>query len=672
MKKWIGVLFFIFILSACQQDDPREVVPATISGIEDMTYYVGDEIPNLLSNLAANHSLYGDLTNMIEVTTEVDFNVPGVYEVVFQVITPSDVVTKETLTLLVLPSRRPEVVSYPMIFGHENLTYKIGDSLPNYVENVYAYDAKEGYLTSYIIVDDTLVNYQVPGIYEVTYEVTNAQMLTMIVTIELSVIINNTDNKSPSQTLTIYYMNDTHGAILEDESKMGLSKIGNLILTEERERPEETIFLSGGDLLQGNLMSNYFYGESFIQVLNALPHEAFILGNHEFDWGLEEVTKFFINGEHEVQANFPLLAANVFYKGTQTRPEGLEPFTIIERDGTFIGIIGTIGYGLESSIATSKVKEYEFKDPVDYVSLYATLLRETYQVDVIIAVNHGADQLTNQRVAALSGSARVDAMFNGHTHQAYVNFMSREGVDMPVMQSGANGNYVGSLTLSLEYGEVVSYQAINLNASNEPLLQNESIVINSIIQPYYEQVESLLIETIMLSGSEYTTTVLTTYIAKLMALKTNSIVGIHNNGGTRAMLSVNEAITVGKLYEIFPFDNRIKTVLLKGSVVNSLLSSFGSQAYVTPEITIEDDTMYQVATNDYIFDQIRNPFLSGENIIDTGIYIRDLLLEVLLYQQTRYDYFYVTNEIVFDEPLLAVIPLFNLSIRKESNYDSII
>ncbi|MFA6801296.1 MAG: metallophosphoesterase [Acholeplasmataceae bacterium] len=217
----------------------------------------------------------------------------------------------------------------------------------------------------------------------------------------------------PIDQLDIYYINDLHGAILENDDQMGLANIGNLVLSKKAENPNETLFLSGGDILQGNVLSNYFYGASTIDILNDMQLDAFVLGNHEFDWGLDVITQYFIeDSESDVKANFPLLGANVFYAGTTERPEGVDAYTIIDKGDMKIGIIGVVGTDIESSIATSKIQPYYFDDATYWTTYYAEYLRTVENVDMVIAINHDSDDSYNQEISELENDSFVDVIFN--------------------------------------------------------------------------------------------------------------------------------------------------------------------------------------------------------------------------------------------------------------------
>ena len=655
--KWIMGLLLILGLGSCQEEinEGRLIVPATITFIDDLIHYTDEDIPSLKEGVIVSHNYYENLEDLLIIdSSRVDWDTQGIYQINYYVTTPYQVTTKAVRDVTVLEGREEALKIYPAIIGLKDITYYIGDEVPNYLEDIVAFDLNDGYITDQLIIDDTSVDYDTVGTYQVRYSVMNSQTLITTETITITVLqpVISSDTE-----LHVLYINDTHGAILEDGNQMGLVNIASYVDYVESQE-DHVLFISGGDLLQGSLLSNYYYGAPIIEALNLMNHEAFTLGNHEFDWGLNIILDYF-NGNHEIQANYPLLAANVFYSNTETQPEGIQPYTIVTRGDLRIGIIGTIGYGLESSIATSRVTGYEFRDPVTYVSYYANYLRTNEEVDLVISIDHGARSDTNQGIGNLTGSSRVDAMFNGHTHQNSLTFIAREGLDMPVMQSAAYGQVVGHLTLDISRNGLENYQAQNLGFNQMPSNMTINPEIEALIDSYYDEVEPLMTHVILPSSSYYSRNDLTQYMAKLMALKTNAVVGIHNGGGTRTDLAYNEGITVAKLYEIFPFDNRIKTVYLKGSVIQALIGSFSSsEVFVLDNMTFIDDEDYLVATNDYLFDKETLPFLSGTGMMDTGLYIRDIFLSVVETQAETYASFSMTYDVVF--PLGAWLTILEL------------
>ncbi|MFP4077700.1 MAG: 5'-nucleotidase C-terminal domain-containing protein, partial [Candidatus Izemoplasmataceae bacterium] len=137
---------------------------------------------------------------------------------------------------------------------------------------------------------------------------------------------------------------------------------------------------------------------------------------------------------------------------------------------------------------------------------------------------------------------------------------------------------------------------------------------------------------------------LSEWIADLMRHATDADIGFQNYGGTRKDLNAG-AITLGDLYDIWPFENSIKTVHLEGEEIKGLMDEL---AYASSTEDFEDDETYKVVTNDYVFDQTYNPFLEGEDPKTTGHFIRDLAEEELTLQSGEYDDFELDNPFLIE------------------------
>ena len=121
------------------------------------------------------------------------------------------------------------------------------------------------------------------------------------------------------------------GAILYNpqNSELGMAKIANYI---KNLKTENSIFVTGGDILQGQIISNSNRGALFIEIFNNLNLDAFVIGNHEFDWGLDVILPYFDPATMGIKANFPLLGANVIEKATGQRPnfiDGIPLFNMV-------------------------------------------------------------------------------------------------------------------------------------------------------------------------------------------------------------------------------------------------------------------------------------------------------------------------------------------------------
>ena len=157
-----------------------------------------------------------------------------------------------------------------------------------------------------------------------------------------------TGARGDGRRLMVIGINDTHGALLSIPPPKWISAgtssdIGgadwfagyvDAIRADYRARGGEVVILDAGDEFQGTLISNQFHGKSVTDVYNAIGVTASALGNHEFDFGIPVLK------ERIAQARYPILAANMFVKGTRQRPEWIKPSTLIDQGGIKIGIVG--------------------------------------------------------------------------------------------------------------------------------------------------------------------------------------------------------------------------------------------------------------------------------------------------------------------------------------------
>lgn len=465
------------------------------------------------------------------------------------------------------------------------------------------------------------------------------------------------DDTELGDYLDIYYLNDFHGALTPSNDQLGISYIANLVKTRKEQSPDNVLFLAGGDMLQGSALSNYYEGLSTITLLNASLLDAFTIGNHEFDWGIETVLQYADGENSNGEADFPFLGANIFDKETNQLLDGIEPYTIIEKGSHRIGIIGTIGFGLEYSIAQSKIDDYYFSDPVAVVAEYAEELRVEQDVDIVIVMAHDTGNLNNG-VAALTGYQRVDAIFNGHSHRNYTTTIN----GIPIMQSGSSGEYVGHLRLFLQPDGTITFEADNLGKYGDRLLVDADPGVQAILDQFLAETDAFFNTPIITSLDDYSSSELSQWLTHLIRVSMDVDIAFHNYGGTRTDVENEEVISLGTLYAIWPFDNVIKTVELDGSIIQNLL--FQSLAYDTDIDQFEAGTLYTVATNDYVFDKTDNPFLNGTNPTNTGVVLRDLVEVELTAQAEVFDGFLVTNPIQTVPELPVASPI----IYKEDEY----
>src|SRR5262249_18884682 len=161
--------------------------------------------------------------------------------------------------------------------------------------------------------------------------------LTAISLLVLACAGSPTKPETTDRRLMVIGINDTHGALLSAPppkwiSSSTQSDIGgadwfagyaDAIRADYQAKGGEGGILDGGDEFQGTWISTQFRGRSVTDVYNAVGVTASAVGNHEFDFGVPVLK------ERIAQAKYPILAANVYLKGTTTRPDWLKPSVLV-------------------------------------------------------------------------------------------------------------------------------------------------------------------------------------------------------------------------------------------------------------------------------------------------------------------------------------------------------
>ena len=442
------------------------------------------------------------------------------------------------------------------------------------------------------------------------------------------------------QTINLFSMNDFHGGTYSDIST--LEYIGGYFKAQKANNAN-TIILSNGDIFQGAALSNYYYGEPIVDVFNNIGFDGFIVGNHEFDWGIDEVLKYRDGVEENGEMDYPILAANIVYIDTQQPLENTQPYIIKEVNGVRVGIIGLIGEVI-NSISASRVQNIEFLDPADVAYDYAAELRTEQNCDIVVIYIHDGSSF-NYEVSGFTGDHYIDAVFNGHTHADQASTISRTS-GLPLVYAQAHNDEdslfaqislvydtqteavidVSSRTVSLD--EIESYYDLSISAILDAY-QNDTVYTNFVSQVLANV------------ASTYNRYDLATWGASVIRDYAGVDIGAINSGGFRNNMPYG-TLTMGDMIGIYPFDNYIKTSKLTGQqlldfyednpydvIFDDSLTYNGNDLFIDG-VKLEANTLYIIGAVDYIFDKTDNAFLDGQDITQTTLLMRDLLVEDLL------------------------------------------
>lgn len=251
--------------------------------------------------------------------------------------------------------------------------------------------------------------------------------------------------------IVILHTNDTHSCVsplnpnLADTmiaGRGGFVRRAEMIRRQRKEHPR-MLLLDSGDFSQGSPYYNIYKGEVEVGLMNIMGYDAATIGNHEFDYGLENMARLFR------MAKFPIVCANYDFTGTPV--EGLvKPYVIIKRDGIRIGIFG-LAPEMEGLVFAENCKGVKYNDPVKTGNETARLLKEDMKCDVVICLSHlGWDIKGTDDTEMMRATRNIDLVLGGHSHTYFETLRYEKNLDgtpVPNDQNGKHGVFVGKLKL---------------------------------------------------------------------------------------------------------------------------------------------------------------------------------------------------------------------------------
>ncbi|MBW6490043.1 MAG: bifunctional metallophosphatase/5'-nucleotidase [Lentimicrobium sp.] len=316
------------------------------------------------------------------------------------------------------------------------------------------------------------------------------------------------------------------------------------------------LLLSAGDNFTGNPVVDQYpeKGYPIVEMMNLTGFDASALGNHEFDYGQD------VLAARLFQAEFPFLAANLFYTG-QT-PLDIKPYTIITlNNGLKAGILGLIQIneaglpdthpsrltGIEFSAGIEVAQEYNWL--ADSCNIFIGLSHLGFEADVKLAEKMG----------------EFDLIVGGHTHTLVTNPKEYNGV--MVMQGGSGVRYVTMTTFCLVDKKIISKKSQILQVDKHSRSDAE---LESLLEIYNDNRE--LNEVIGKAISDI--------VGKdeLGCLMTDAMAAIHpieiafqNNGGIRIDRLPKGEIRIKDVYKLDPFGNEIILYQMTAKEIKSLI-----------------------------------------------------------------------------------------------------
>lgn len=448
-----------------------------------------------------------------------------------------------------------------------------------------------------------------------------------------------------AKDVTIIYTNDLHAHVEPykvpwiADGKRDIGGWANIttMVKQEKSKNSATWFFDAGDYFTGPYISSLTKGKAIIDIMNTMSYDAVTIGNHEFDHGWDNTLL------QLSQATFPIVQGNIFYQNSD-KSFWDKPYTIIEKDGVKIGVIGLHGvFAFDDTVSAAMRVGIEARDEVKWLQYYIDELKG--KVDLTVALIHegvparqssqgGTDvrRALDKDIQTAGQVKGLDVLITGHAHVGTPEPI-KVG-DTLILSTDSGGIDVGKLVL--DYQEkphqftVKNFELKTIYADEwKPDPQTKQV-----IDSWNKQLDQVVQQIITQSPVELTraygiSSPLGNIAADalLKAAGKGTQLALTNSGGIRNEIPAG-AVSMGAVISTFPFPNELVTMDLTGEQLRSLMEhgaglsngvlqasrglemKYDSTKPVGQRVVslmlngkpVEDAAVYHIATNSFLAD----------------------------------------------------------------------
>jgi 2',3'-cyclic-nucleotide 2'-phosphodiesterase (5'-nucleotidase family) len=420
-------------------------------------------------------------------------------------------------------------------------------------------------------------------------------------------------------------------------------------------RTSNSLVLNAGDDFQGTPISTITHGKSQIELLNLYNFDAFVLGNHEFDYG-----QFSLDSALQL-AKFVYLSCNVVFLPKNDLMA--KPYVIKDINGVKCGIIGVTLPELFEVSLPANVNQIKMLD-ADLVILGSIADLKDAGCDVIVLLTHcGVDY---DKTLAEKFHRDVDIIVGGHSHTPLFRPLIKDGV--VIVQAGAYARWLGKLDVEVdtEKDTVIGYygklhETVFDSTIYDQAAQRKVEEMLASIAPELSRVIGKLESDWVASYSKESN--LGQFEADAFRIAANTDIAFINGGGLRKGLYRGD-ITIGDIWEINPFGNTLVVASVPGKTLLQMIQSnvfkrindpstemlnisgatykYKSKepGFIQIEINrslLDTNQTYTIATNNFVAAQFKKFFPEVPDKIEwkeTGLIDRDVIIAAIENEKT--------------------------------------
>lgn len=404
--------------------------------------------------------------------------------------------------------------------------------------------------------------------------------------------------------ITTMSTSDIHGNMVPytpsgSSIEVGGSARAAWLFDEAERRNPNTLIIDGGDSPYNTDLANISLGKSSVDVMNAQGYDATVLGNHDFDYSFDNLLSL------ADRAEYAMLSANTYWKDG-TYPEQFEPYIVKEVGGVKVAIVGLTDDGSKATTHYANTQDIDFHDQWEVGR--EVVAQADAEADVVIMLSHlhGGNNTVPTKIDGID-------MEIGGGNDIFGRPLNIEGT--VVVNPGGVGTCVNQTNLNLKDGEILGYTFNQIILSSDV---PEDAEVKAIIEDYQADLDAQMEVVIGQCASDipWSSPLVRTQESPLGNLAADALrdycdadIAIQNGGGIRAGLTAGD-VTVGDIFAMLPFDNKVTLVEVTGQTVWDALEN-GVDGYPTT-----NGKFPQVSGIKYTFDGSKP---AGERIVSVTL-----------------------------------------------------
>lgn len=425
--------------------------------------------------------------------------------------------------------------------------------------------------------------------------------LLLVLALLLGTVSALATDKAPAK-LYILHTNDIHGRAVADPAGGVLGYAAIAQYKKDLEAAGHAVLLLDvGDATQGTPLVNLEMGKNAITFMNLAGYDAMTPGNHEFDWGVDNLKQ--IVGE----AKFPILSANILNSAATGGEVTFQANKVFEMsNGMKVGVFGLTTPETLTKAHPDKVRGVDFLQGdalMEEANKQVAALKEA-GADIVVLMSHlgsSEESAPNRMQDLLEKVQGINLLIDGHSHTVY-----EKGETVGETLVVSTGSYSQSLGVVEYDGEKFSaslFNSLKKSAQAEvdgalysvlltaKLDEEVNAEINAMAKAVSDELSKAFAKTEVLlngerdPGNRTEETNLGDFAADAIlwaaqqALGDKVVAAVTNGGGIRASIQIGD-ITMNDMKTVFPFGNEVSVLDVTGA---ELLEALEAATHSTPK-----------------------------------------------------------------------------------------